>query len=255
MDWGLDPANPDNGDPEGIWSDGTTMYVVENAGKKVYAYNLSDGARQESRDFDTHADNGTPTGIVSDGVTVWIADYDDRKLYAYNLSDGARQESRDFESAGLANGASARPAGLHLDGFTIWMLDLEAKRIYAYDLATKARDSSKDIGPLSAANANPYGVWSNGKTAWVSDYVGAALHLYPHPAPPPCLESIGELPASTTRSGQWRDDSREQDNCDNDSRTVGAATRAGTPSRWTSGRRRASRSPLPTPYATRTTGR
>ena len=30
-----------NGDPEGIWSDGTTMWVADGVDEKIYAYSMS----------------------------------------------------------------------------------------------------------------------------------------------------------------------------------------------------------------------
>ena len=33
----------DNGDPKGIWSDGTTMWVIDEVDLKAYAYGLNDG--------------------------------------------------------------------------------------------------------------------------------------------------------------------------------------------------------------------
>ena len=40
-----------NNDVRGIWSDGTTMWVVDQYDDKVYAYNLASKARDASKDF------------------------------------------------------------------------------------------------------------------------------------------------------------------------------------------------------------
>ena len=95
---GLDEAGNDS--PEGIWSDGTTMWVADSSDDKIYAYNLSTKARDSSKDFDTldAADNESPTGIWSDGATMWVADSSDDKIYAYNMSDKARVSSKDFDT-------------------------------------------------------------------------------------------------------------------------------------------------------------
>ena len=42
----------------GVWSDGTTMWVADDTGNKLYAYNLSDGAREVASDFNTLDDAG-----------------------------------------------------------------------------------------------------------------------------------------------------------------------------------------------------
>ena len=62
-----------NDAPQGIWSDGTTMWVSDVGTGKLYAYRLSDGARDAAKDFDTliAAGNENPTGLWSDGTTMW----------------------------------------------------------------------------------------------------------------------------------------------------------------------------------------
>ena len=42
-----------NTDPQGIWSDETTMWVADSSTDKIYAYNLSTKARDSDKDFDT----------------------------------------------------------------------------------------------------------------------------------------------------------------------------------------------------------
>ena len=81
----------ENEGPEGIWSDGATMWVVDYSDEKIYAYNLSTKARVSSKDFDTleDADNESPAGLWSDRTTVWVADSSDSKIYAYNAPDMA----------------------------------------------------------------------------------------------------------------------------------------------------------------------
>ena len=76
-----------NNDPRGIWSDGTTMWVADDRGTKLYAYRMSDRSRDHARDFDTldAAGNDDSTGIWSDGAAMWVADDRDDKLYAYNI--------------------------------------------------------------------------------------------------------------------------------------------------------------------------
>ena len=91
-----------NGHVRGMWSDGTTMWVVDTGDEKLYAYDLATGARQSDRDIDTldNAGNNDPRGMWSDGATVWVADDTDDKLYAYELATGARRSDRDIETPG-----------------------------------------------------------------------------------------------------------------------------------------------------------
>ena len=82
-----------NRSPEGLWSDGTTMWVADWFDDKLYAYNLSTKERDPGKDFDTlsGAGNNSTTSIWSDGTTMWVADWSDDKLYAYNLSTKERE--------------------------------------------------------------------------------------------------------------------------------------------------------------------
>ena len=73
--------------PEGIWSDGTTMWVTDSNYEKVYAYDMATKARVPTREFNTleAAGNWIPRGIWSDGATMWVADSQDAKIYAYRM--------------------------------------------------------------------------------------------------------------------------------------------------------------------------
>ena len=77
----------------GLWSDGVTLWIVEdqisrsNLLERAAAFSLETMRREPSLDFTTlhHAGNREPTGMWSDGSTMWIADQSDWKLYAYNM--------------------------------------------------------------------------------------------------------------------------------------------------------------------------
>ncbi len=168
-----------NDSPTGIWSNSTTMWVVEGSDDKLYAYNLSTKARDSSKDFDTltTAGNEDPTGIWSDGTTMWVADSDDTKLFAYNLSTKARDSAKDFDN--LAAAGNETPTGIWSNGTTMWAVDLFDKKLFAYNLSTKARDSAKDFDTLDAAgNETPTGIWSDGTTMWVLDTIDKKIYAY-----------------------------------------------------------------------------
>ena len=172
----LDDAG--NNVPRGIWSDGTTMWVVDDTDDKLYAYNLSTKARDATKDFDTliAAGNTSPIGIWGDSNTMWVSDLVDRKIYAYNMSDKARDATKDFDT--LIAAGNTVPYGIWSDGTTMWVLDQSTDKIFAYNLATKARDATKDFNTLIAAgNTATTGVWSDGTTMWVSD-AAAAIFAY-----------------------------------------------------------------------------
>ena len=169
----------ENDDPEGIWSDGTTMWVADSSDSKIYAYNISNKARVSSKDFDTldSAGNDSPEGIWSDGTTMWVADSSDNKIYAYNMSNKARVSSKDFDT--LDSAGNDHPRGIWSDGATMWVADYSDDKIYAYNMSNKARVSSKDFDTLEGAeNDHPAGIWSDGATMWVADYSDDKIYAY-----------------------------------------------------------------------------
>ena len=85
-----------------MWSDGTTLWVADNAdgaGDAVYAYNRVSGERLSEREFDLAETNRAPRGFWSDGETVWVSDSGRERLFAYRLADGERLEEREFALA------------------------------------------------------------------------------------------------------------------------------------------------------------
>ena len=55
--------------PSGTWSDGATLWVLENgdgADDAVYAYDLKTGERVEDREFELDETNRAPRGVWSD---------------------------------------------------------------------------------------------------------------------------------------------------------------------------------------------
>ena len=163
----------DNDDPRGIWSDGTIIWVADASDDKLYAYNLSDGLRDDIRDITLDADNGDPQGIWSNGTIVWVADTADDKLYAYNLSDGMRDDGRDITLVARND----RPSGIWSDGTTIWVADRIDRKLYAYLLSDGMRDNGRDI-TLTATNDSPQGIWSDRTTIWVADLNVERLYAY-----------------------------------------------------------------------------
>ena len=164
----------------GLWSNGTTIWMVDVVDAKIYAYTLATGARDSDKDIDTlvAAGNTNPSGVWSDGTTMWVANkyestWRDVKIYAYTLATGARDSDKDIDT--LATYSNWFSSGLWSDCATMWVADYgrpgSDAKIYAYTLATGARDSDKDFDTLSAAgNTSPYGLWSDSSTMWVADY-------------------------------------------------------------------------------------
>ena len=192
------------GSKAGIWSDGTTMWVlnygygedmngmeVGDGTGKVFAFNLNDGVRDTTKEFPLHLDSKpsyTARGIWSDGTTVWVSDWDAAKLFAYTLSTGARVPASDITLHHLNDSAQ----GIWSDGTTIWVAQWESLKFFAYDLATGAYDPEKDFD-RTPGNRYPRDVWSDGTTLYVPDHYSQKLFAYTMTGP----EMDAELSALT----------------------------------------------------------
>ena len=74
---------PDNDDPRGIWSDGSTMWVLDDRDDALFGYDLdSCGLIAE---YELDSDNNRPHGVWSDRVTIWVSNHDPKRLFAYRL--------------------------------------------------------------------------------------------------------------------------------------------------------------------------
>ena len=160
--------------PSGQWSDGATLWILENgdgAGDAVYAYDLATGERVEEREFELDEANRAPRGVSSDRTTLWISDSGQEKLFAHDLETGERLPERDIALA--ARNRAAR--GIWTDGETMWVLDGGKDALFAYDL-----ESGELLAEyaLDSANDDPHGLFFDGVTFWVSDHGEKRLFAY-----------------------------------------------------------------------------
>ena len=188
----------------GIWSDGTTMWVLRDVvdpetdvpivgGDKIRAYTLSGFNRDSAKDITLAGSNTKPSGLWSDGTTLYTADAGQNKVFAYALSSGARDSDKDFDlfdgGDSLLSDGNNLPAGLWSDGTTMWVTDGD-RRVYAYTLATGAYDSDKsfsasvnvvvrrDLDLLVSTTSTPHGIWSDGTTIWITDVTSGGVHAF-----------------------------------------------------------------------------
>ena len=172
----------------GVWSDGTTLWVADNAdgaGDAVYAYDRDSGERLTEREFALHETNRAPRGFWSDRSVVWVSDSGRERLFAYRLADGERVEEREFELP--RENRDAR--GIWSDEETMWVLDGRTNALFAYDF-----ESGEQLGQYALADANddPRGIWSDGVTIWVSDHGAKRLIAYRLPVLPDAETDPGE---------------------------------------------------------------
>ena len=214
----IEELDSGNDTPAGAWSDGTTLWLLDNAsgaGDAVYAYDLESGERVEEREFELDETNRAPRGIWSDGETVWVSDSGQDRLFAYDLASGERLPDSDI----ALTERNADPRGIWSDGANMWVLDGGKNALFAYDLPSGERLTEYSLDP---SNDDPRGLWSDGVSLWVSDDVAKRLFAYRLPVPsqeeraadeePPALERVGdenftELSSSSNNSprGIWSD--------------------------------------------------
>ncbi|MXY73153.1 MAG: hypothetical protein F4Y97_09010 [Dehalococcoidia bacterium] len=176
----VEELDPGHDTPTGMWSDGTTLWLLQNgatANDAVYAYDLGTGERAGEREFALDQRNRAPRGIWSDGETVWISDSGRDRLFAHELASGERLPDRDLALA--SRNADAR--GIWSDGKTVWVLDGGKDSLFAYALETG--DLLGEYG-LDSTNSDPHGIWSDGVGVWVSNHDPKRLLAYRLPAPP-----------------------------------------------------------------------
>ena len=178
FDWNvtrdIDELDRDNDLPTGIWSDGKTLWVVENSASgadRVFAYDLQTGERQPDAEFELDRRNRFSHGIWSDDEIVWIADSGQDQLFAYNLANGERLEARDIELADR----NRDPRGIWSDGETLYVLDSVKDALFVYDFETGELRAEY---PLDKLNKSPRGIWSDGVMLWVSDDGAKRLFAY-----------------------------------------------------------------------------
>ena len=110
--------------PRGICRTGRRCGWADADKDKLFAYSLSDGSRDDTKDIDLVGANGNPTGIWSDRTTVWVADSLADKLFAYTF-DGTRDTGKDIALLGV-NGFS----GGHLVRCDDHLGDGRVRRLY-----------------------------------------------------------------------------------------------------------------------------
>ncbi|MYH41531.1 MAG: tandem-95 repeat protein, partial [Chloroflexi bacterium] len=167
-----------HGSPTGLWSDGTSLWLLDNpegSGDAVYAYDRTTGERAPGREFPLDERNRAPRGAWSDGETIWVSDSGQDRLFAYDLESGERDEERDIE----LHRRNGDPRGIWSDGGTVWVLDSGRDALFAYDL-----ESGELLAEcvLADENGDPRGLWSDGVTLWVSNHDPKRLFAYRLPS-------------------------------------------------------------------------
>ena len=167
------------GAPWGVWSDGITIWVVDDDDDKVYAYTLSNNSHDSGKDIGLAGRHDNPRGAWSDGETMWVVHSEGLtgdKVYAYSLSSGSRRRGQDFD----VESSYSIPRGIWSDNETIWVANYysfaEGGRIRAYNKSDKSRHSGKDF--TVGSHEDVAGIWSDGNSMWVAEEDGNRVYGY-----------------------------------------------------------------------------
>ncbi len=146
--------------PEGIATDGSSIWIVDKAKKTVYFYedaaSLRSGSLNPTSSFKLDNDNKNPAGLTTDGTRLWVVDQTDDAVYIYDLN-GNLESSWDLDPANRnARGITIDPSG----GDGIWVVDKVDDAVYAYATATPTGNSQAATGSfaLHPDNHNPEGI-------------------------------------------------------------------------------------------------
>lgn len=156
----------DLGTPEGIATDGTNIWIVDDASNTVYRYSgaatRTSGAVKASSSFALAANganvNASPRGITTDGKSLWVVDNaaSDR-VFKYTLAGW-------LGGAWTIDARNSNPTGITLNPTSVnhlWVVDSGTDSVYSYNSATartSGNQSAAGVFKLVAGNSNPQGI-------------------------------------------------------------------------------------------------
>ncbi len=149
--------------PQDITTDGTDIWIVDDASDRVYRYagaaSRLEGTQAPAASFALNSNNRNPSGLVTDGTTLWVTDEHAQKdsVFVYNFA-GTKLGSWLLDPAnGAPSGITLNPAG----GTELWVVDRHDAVVYHYAGATTRRNGSQaasDMFALDPNNHHPEGI-------------------------------------------------------------------------------------------------
>jgi RHS repeat-associated protein len=148
-------------DPQGVTTNGTDIWLVDAATKRVYRYAyaaaLTVGTAAAISSFALHSDNARPSDLVTDGTTIWVTDEGTDEVFVYSLT-GTLQGRWKLDTRNTnASGITLNPAG----GTDLWVVDRQDLMVYHYATGrtqTSGSLSATDTLALSAGEGRPEGI-------------------------------------------------------------------------------------------------
>jgi hypothetical protein len=152
-----------NAQLEGIATNGTDIWLVDNKQDKVFKYTGAasrlSGSQNAANSFNLNSGNSNPKDIVTDGASLWVVNdslFTD-KVFKYSVA-GALLGNWTIAAA------NASPTGITLDPSNVghlWIVDNGTDKVYQYDNAatrTSGSQSASATFTLAAGNTNPQGI-------------------------------------------------------------------------------------------------
>ncbi len=148
--------------PQGITTDGTDIWIVDNKLDKVFHYSGAasrlSGSQSADSSFAVNRKNRNAKGIVTDGSSIWTVQAANKdKVFKYSM-DGTLQ------GYWTIAGGNTSPTGIAIDPANvsnIWIVDNASDSVYQYSGAanqTSGTLTADATFALAAGNTNPQGI-------------------------------------------------------------------------------------------------
>ncbi len=181
-DGGLAPRlgfrlHPDNADAWGIWSNGVTMFVLDNGDKKIYTYRFRENATGPTTSGGTLRMGNAAPGDV---LTIDTSTISDANGLPDPLTPTYQWQHNDaFGWADLSGetGATLTVTSAYADGHVRVRASFNdatgyPEVVYSNAIYVRTQDAVLDFThyegfDLHSSNGNPRSIWSDGTTLWV----------------------------------------------------------------------------------------
>ncbi len=153
---------PTNAQPEGIATNGTDIWIVDNRNDRIYRYTGAatrlSGSQTAASSFALASGNSNPKDIATDGQSLWVVnDASTDRVYKYSVG-GTSQGNWSIDSGNsLPTGIAIDPANVN----DLWIADRGANRIYRYSGATtriSGSQTSSSTVQLAVSNTSLQGL-------------------------------------------------------------------------------------------------
>jgi sugar lactone lactonase YvrE len=188
--------------PSGITTDGTNLYVTDQANNTIRKIVIASGAVSTLAGTvgvagSTDSNNGltatfnNPTGITTDGTNLYVTDSFNAVIRKINIASGAVTTLAGTAgvtgAADNVNGLAAtfsNPAGITTDGTSLYVADADNNTIRKIVIASSAvttlagtagTSGSTDATGITARFNSPYGITTDGANLYVTDSLNSTI--------------------------------------------------------------------------------